>query len=520
MTGAACVHANESTQDLPDPEQNKFNIWEYRIEGNTLLNNQEIERAVYGYLGPDKTITDVEEARTSLEATYRQRGYGTVLVDIPEQNVDSGIVRLNVTEAVVSRVKVTGSRYFSNRWIKKQVPSLQEGEVPDVKEVQKDLAMLNTRSNDRSITPILRPGKGPGEVEMELKVKDKLPIGYSFELNDRNTADTTDLRFNASVSFDNLWQREHGLTLNYQTSPKDTDEVEVWVANYLYKPSRSSDLILLYAVDSDSDVATVGGVGVLGNGRIYGTRYIHPMSPSGDIYHSLIAGFDYKDFEDNVLLSGVETDEIATAIDYGLFSINYTGSYLGTSSPTEFNFGLNFGLRGFFNNEKEFEQKRTGADPNFWKLTGQLDRRFDLLESEYGLRTRLGGQFAGEPLISNEQFAMGGADTVRGYFEADVLVDQGIIGSVELESPLLFQEYLEIVNYLQWFTFIDYSTGRIREALPDQDDTFDLMGIGAGLRFTLWHQLDASFAWARPLKSTNSTEEDDDRMVFSVKYQQ
>lgn len=509
------AYAQESSEEQ---QELLFDIWEYRVEGNTILSTKEIEIAVYGFLGPDKSLSIVEQARTKLEEQYRSKGYGTVLVDIPEQDVDKGIVRLAVNEAKISRVKVTGSRYFSNRRIKELLPSVQEGEIPNIKDVQEDLALLNPRSNDRTITPLIRPGKAPGTVEMELKVKDELPFHYSIELDDRNTVDTTDLRLTGTISFDNLWQREHSLAINYQTSPKDTGEVEVWSANYLYRPERSDNLFLFYAVDSDSEISSIGGLSVIGNGQIYGARGIFPLNNSAKLFHNLNAGFDYKDFEDDIQIGGVVASGVSTPVDYGLFSFTYGGTYLTESaSPVRFNAGANFGLRGFFNTENEFNGRRFGANPNFLFIKADIERDF-ALGSHYVLATRLAGQFTGAPLISNEQFALGGLDSVRGYLEADSLVDRGITGSVEVQSPALFVDHFEWLDDLQAFTFFDWATGDLREALPEQTDSFDLAGIGAGVNFTLFKNIDGSISWARPLRGSASTEANDDRMHFRVGY--
>src|SRR5262245_35947781 len=78
--------------------ENHFDVFEYRVLGNTVLPTQSVERAVYPHLGEKRTLKDVEEARVALEKAYRDAGFGTVFVDIPEQDVDHGIVRLKVTE--------------------------------------------------------------------------------------------------------------------------------------------------------------------------------------------------------------------------------------------------------------------------------------------------------------------------------------------------------------------------------------------------------------------------------------
>src|SRR5690242_7499532 len=102
----------------------RFDVFEYRVEGTTLLPVTKVEQAVYPYLGEDKTLDDVEQAREALERAYHDAGYLTVLVSIPEQKVDEAVVRLAVTEAPVKRLRVVDSRYFSPSDIKAGIPEL------------------------------------------------------------------------------------------------------------------------------------------------------------------------------------------------------------------------------------------------------------------------------------------------------------------------------------------------------------------------------------------------------------
>src|SRR5262245_52201464 len=83
----ASAEAPQSSRD----DASRFLISEYRVLGNTVLPNIEIEETLYPRLGPDKTIDDVEKARSALESYYHDRGYGTVFVDVPEQDVSDGV---------------------------------------------------------------------------------------------------------------------------------------------------------------------------------------------------------------------------------------------------------------------------------------------------------------------------------------------------------------------------------------------------------------------------------------------
>jgi hemolysin activation/secretion protein len=152
--------------------------------------------------------------------------------------------------------------------------------------VQKELVQLNAGSSDRRITPVLRPGRYPGTLEAELKVDDKLPVHGSLEVNNRYSRDTTRTRVTATVSYDNLWQRQHSASIGYQTAPENTDDVTVLFGTYSARLSTSPWLVSGYYVDSDTDVATVGTLGVLGKGQIAGLRFIRPVASRGQRWAS------------------------------------------------------------------------------------------------------------------------------------------------------------------------------------------------------------------------------------------
>src|SRR5262245_16244708 len=215
-----------------EPEaKTAFDVLEYQIEGNSVLSNLAIERAVYPFLGPGERIEDVEKARAALEQAYRDAGYSTVVVDIPVQKVDDGVVRLAVTEGRVDRLRIIGSRYYAQGAIRERVPSVAAEATPYFPEVQRELAGLN-RGADRRVTPLLRPGSLPGTTEIELKVDDKLPLHGSLELSNRYSANTEPLRLGAGLRYDNFLGRDHSIGFQFQTSPQDTEQVRVYLGTY------------------------------------------------------------------------------------------------------------------------------------------------------------------------------------------------------------------------------------------------------------------------------------------------
>jgi hemolysin activation/secretion protein len=514
MAGGSCAFAENAanSEAAADP---KFDILEYRVEGNTVLPVLAIEKAVYPYLGPNRTIGDVENARASLERAYQGGGYLTVFVDIPEQKVEGGVVRLRVTEGKVERLKVSGNRYYSRGVIRAGAPSLAPGGVPYFPQVQEELAQL--QSPTRKITPILKPGREPGRVEVELQVEDKPPVRAELELNNRQSPNTEPLRLQAVAGFDNLWQRDHSVSLFAQTAPQETESLVVVSGTYLM-PVGEKYRLALYAVKSDSDVAAIGDVDVLGAGTIVGARLVRPLRPRERYFHSLTFGVDYKDFDDTTSLQGADSFE--TPISYTPMLVQYGGSYLGDKGTTEGSVALNFLVRSELlgNTDSEFENKRFNARASYAYLRADL-RREQRLPHGLILSARLGAQFTDQPLISNEQFAAGGVDTVRGYLEAEQTGDNALLARLELRSPNLARKVGERVNELIVLGFVDAAYLTLEDPLPGQLDSFTLAGTGVGLRLRAFGHFDGALEVGIPLESTTFTERYDPRVNFRVAYQ-
>ncbi len=247
---------NSENTAVTNEVQPGFDLFELQVDGNTVLDNGLIEKTLYPFLGKNKSVDDVEKARQTLEATYKDKGYPTVLVEIPEQDVLEGLVRLNVVEGSVERLKVTGSRYFYLGKITEKVPALAAGKVPYMPAVQEQISALGKESPDRQVTPVFRAGSTPGKTEIELKVKDELPLHGSVEINGRNSEYTSRSRVIGSIRYDNLWQSFHSASLQYQVSPENPDEVDVWSGTYVLPTGWRDSAILIMKILSKSNGCT------------------------------------------------------------------------------------------------------------------------------------------------------------------------------------------------------------------------------------------------------------------------
>lgn len=489
----------------------RFDILEFEVEGNTRLSAQQVEQAVMPFMGEGRDMAAIEGARAALEKAYQGAGYLTVFVDVPEQRIDAGLVRLVVLEGRVEKLYVTGSRYYDQGRIRALATELAEGRVPNFNVVQQQVAALS-QTAERRVQPVLRPGREPGTVEAELKVSDKLPLGGSVEVNNAAAAGTEALRAAVNLHYDNLFQREHSLSLTALTAPMRPSESRVLVLNYLV-PLGDGDSLSFSAIDSSSDVGSLGGTRVLGKGTTLGLRY-GMNRLDANAAHGLTLGFDLKDLKEDVQTSA---GAIGSPLRYAPLQLGYNGNWWGAWGQQQLSASAVFGLRpvwrqtrndcqladGSFGVADQFACKRRGADGGFttFKLDWRGSRRVG--PTEWALR--VGGQLASQPLVSAEQFAVGGNETVRGYPEAVVSADYGVLASVELRSrnlaPALLQAFdganLPPFTELVVMAFSDVARVALIEPEPGQPHRSTLLGTGLGLRLGLQPGLSLALDWAR-----------------------
>lgn len=497
--------------------QRLVDINEYVVRGNTVLDNRAIEAAVYPFLGPQRSLGDIEGVRDALQAAYQEKGYQSVYVELPEQQVSGGVVYLQVTETTIGRVRVVGAKHYSPVELREEVPALEEGKVPDFAQVQRELAQVN-RTPGRQVLPMVREGQRPGTMDVDLQVEDKNPWHASIGLNNDYSADTRHLRSVVSLGYDNLWQLGHAISLTYFTAPQDQDNAKVWSGSYT-APLSQRWSVQLSGYQSDSDVATVGSMNVVGQGHSYGVAAIYSLPVTGLWSHSFSFGVDFKDFEEQTRIGG-NNDRVP--IKYAPLTLGYNGFRYTERSQLALGLSLVAGtgsLLGYGDDDEEFDRKRYRAKSGFGVLKGDLNHTLTF-GGDWQVATKAAFQLASGPLISNEQFAAGGATSVRGYLAAENTADDGYLLSQEWRTPslgrFLGKRAGGYVNDWRFYVFAEGAQLRLQDALPEQDDDFSLASVGIGTRAQLADWLSGSLDWAFPLLEGTNTDKHDSRLHFSV----
>jgi hemolysin activation/secretion protein len=194
-----------------------FEVRSYLIEGNTVLPPEKFG-LLSNYTGRVE-FARVREGLGKLQLLYRDLGFATISVTLPQQKLTNGIVRVKVVEGKLAKIKVEGNRHFSTNNILRALPSLDTNILLNTKWFQPELDRANANS-DRQIYPVISPGLEPGTSDLTLKVKDRLPLHGHIEVNDKSTPNTPLLRLDSAVQYGNLWQCEHQIGFDYNFSPQ------------------------------------------------------------------------------------------------------------------------------------------------------------------------------------------------------------------------------------------------------------------------------------------------------------
>ena len=120
--------------------------------------------------------------------------------------------------------------------------------------------------------------------------------------------------------------------------------------------------------------------------------------------------------------------------------------------------------------------------------------------------------------MNNEQFSLGGTESVRGYLEAETLGDSGLTGTIEVHSPPLGARGGGFLSPLYGFVFVDGGVATLANPLPGQRTNVSLWSGGIGLRLENSHGVTGTVDYAIPQRDGLRTLKDKSRIDFLLRY--
>ena len=610
--GAASIVASATPPPTKAPPVVKtnpvpvFSVRAYEIRGDTLLSTDTLMSIFAKRTGTNVALSDITQAASDLQMEYRNRGYPTVNVTIPPQQLTNGIVKIRVFQGRLSEILVTQNRYFSSNNVMRALPGLHTNMILVGPVFQAELDRANA-NQDRQIYPQLEPGLQENTTALRLQVKDRLPLHAKVDFNNQNSPGTPDLRVNTSATYQNLWQLEHSVGAQYSFSPETYKTGDSWnfydqpsVANYsgfyrlplgdfgpvddqiakkggnfgydeasrqfrLPAPSGRPELNFFASRSSiDTGVATLLSKNLYNtNGNSLdrrdvqqgitinsdlGSRLSLPLTTSSQFQSGLSSGFDYKEYQqtnyktniftltseilDTISNPGHVTTNInvstiyspvpttVQSLDYLPLSLRYDASLRDPWGTTTFGLGLS--VNAWYSGSASSLQSITGSSEStgHWVILSPTMSRDFLIHTNWILSLHGEGQWASEPLISNEQYGLGGVNSVRGYEEGDVLGDTGWWIGAEQKTPpyAIGPVYGNHRLTVRGSVFMEYGEVYLLDPHGRQASTA-LWGTGFGGAASIGANWEARLLFSWPLLSAPGAQAGQPRFTFSLSAQ-
>ncbi len=488
----SCTCSGAPAQTVPvdtggDASQ-QFVVRSVRIEGNSLLPESELAERVASLVGSERTAADLRQAAAAVQDAYRQAGYAGVVAFIPEQPVASGEIVIRVVEGKLAQVRITGNQGHDEANIRQSLPSLREGETPRVRAIDRDIQLAN-ENPVKELRVALTAGARPGDVDASIEVAEESPLRVLIGFDNTGDPATGDYRLSIGFQHANLWNLDHIGTFQYQTSPTDPSQVQIYSLGYrlpLYGHAATIDAFVAYSnVDNGTTTTVAGPLQFTGKGKIAGLRGNRYLERIGEYDHRLTLGLDWRDLQNNCLLgafgaAGCGTAGVSVAVLP--LSLAYTGQVQTPETAWGFAGSLAENVGG--SSPEDFKAARPRAE-KYYSIARLSAFAGFVPPDRFGLQGRVSGQYSPDALVPVEQFGLGGASSVRGYREREVTGDNGFYANLEGLAPDLRQFIGFDKGILRPLVFFDWGrvSNHYRWPCAGTNTSCSLSSIGVGFRF-------------------------------------
>ena len=470
-----------------------FPISGYRVEGNTLLSEHTIASVTKDFAGPNSDFETIQRALEALEKAYLSAGYGSVLIEVPEQELDAGVVTLRVVEGVLGGIAIQADPSYDTENVRHSLPALVPGQTVNIFDLNRNLLLAN--EGGAKVTNVtFKRSSNNRDVDATVKVQGDDPQRWLAVLDNTGSDLNGHYRMGLIYQNANVWNRDHSLLLQLMSSPGHVGQVRILGVGYRVPLYRHGDAVEFNASDSNDDSrGTDSGtdIAAVGKGRIAGVRYNRNLESSAELQHKLGFGLETRRYGN----SGNTGDSSLSTLP---FTLSYSGNWRSAQRDWSWNAAwLKNIATGPHGRVADLNAPggRAGARAGFqaWKLGAQFTERF---VNHWTLRATVSAQFTQDLLIAAEQFGVGGADSVRGFGGPGASGDQGARVGLELGfAPWTWEEFRLIPH-----VFVDAASVRRNSPLPGEIGSQTLSSAGLGLRLAYGRHASARADWGRVMR--------------------
>jgi len=478
--------------------------------GGSAFPDYQLQAIAAPFLNKPMGIADIEELRQRLTRHYIDHGYINSGVTVPKQPLRDGVLHFQIVEGRLDAIQMQGQGRLREGYIKNRLLP-DDGQAFKVDELQDRFQLLLTDPLIERMNGRILPGKGLGHSLLALDVTRARPYQFSLLGNNYRPPSIGSEAGGASGWVRNLTGWGDYLNLAVMASEGSARYFGHWSV-----PVNDNGTQVHFQFDEgDSSVIEEP----LTNLDI--KSQVHNLE--GGISHAVLNTLKRR-FTVGATLAVRENETQLLGEDFSFIR----GLDSGRSQTTVVRLSQDFverrerealSFRSTFNigiNALDATPERNPNNPDseFFSWLGQVQFVERPFNNGLQFLYRLDMQFSNEPLLPLEQIAVGGAGSVRGYRENQLVRDEGYSNSIEIHYPLIGGADYNARHRLEVVPFMDYG-----EAWNIGGPSDYLHSVGIGLQ---WHfrRLHSEFYWGHALKTAPVKQQgniQDDGIHFQVR---
>lgn len=475
-----------------DVESIDFFVSRVRVNGVSHYPEDQV-RAIFAPLeGRRVRLEELREGADRLQALYAGEGFLLTRVIVPPQQIDDGVVTVEVIEGFIAEGFFDGE-HAATRNLSQQALANLIGQRPlSIRKLDGRLLILNDTPGI-VVKSTLRPGTDPGAADIVVTSGSLPNQGYLSVANNGSTTLGPAL-YSLGYTFNSPLRRPGALDLSLSSAGKRLDELRAISLRYgMPVGSRGVVLYLGGLAAKSKPGGEVTPLDVSSQSYSLDMRLRVPLRRNRATALYLESALLLANTSVRALGTRITHDRIASA-QIGL-RIRHQYPRFGETTAQVF---LSRGISAFGALDASAAKPSVlGFDPKFTKINWQVEHVMPLAPRA-SLVSRAVGQWTGDRLLAGEQIAFGGPFLGRGYVPSATTGDRGygFLGELRLDLPQA--EVPGKFGGLQVYAFADWAHSWVLPA-PDVAKVEQRIGsYGSGLRARLADRffIDAQVAFA------------------------
>jgi hemolysin activation/secretion protein len=484
----------------------KVIVRSFRFQGNTVFSSNELARLLEPYRFRELSSGDLEQARRVLTQRYINAGYVNSGALLEDQEVTNNEITFTIVEGRLSDVLIEGNTWLRTNYLRKRI-ELGAGPPLNIMKLQESILRLRDNSNLKQINAELKPGPVRGTALLDVHVKEASPWHAGLQArNDRPPSVGAEV-LELLASHTDVTGNSDALEVRYGLLQRKRDGAEFSGSDNIGAaytlPITPYDTTLHLYFDRN-DYAVIeepfSSLDLTSEQTTYGIAVRHPVyrTLQREIALGLIGEYKRSD----TFLDGHRASFTPGAVDgrENVSALRFYQEWMERRPHDVLVFRSTFSL-GL--DILDATDNGTDRDGQFFTWTGLAQYVHRLGNSPHQLLLSASAQFASDPLLSPEQFSIGGANSVRGYRENQIVRDSGVVASAEFQYAVLTSKTGDPT--LQLAPFFDFGEGwNVEAPTPDRSD---IMSAGIGLIYKPCRNFIAKVYWGHPFRDYHRSDD-------------